>query len=83
MAVSRPSRRDGRSARRTRVRNWLPSDRYDLILAVIPLVFFVAYVVHVALGVSVAATLLPASVVGVGLLVDALYLNPPSASGGS
>lgn len=81
MAVSRSPGRTRRNASRTLVRDWLPSDRYDAILAVIPLLYAVALAAHVILELPIQVALAPASLVGMVLLVDAVYLHPPTADG--
>lgn len=81
MAVSRSPGRTRRNASRTLVRDWLPSDRYDAILAVIPLLYAIALAAHLALELPIQVALVPASLVSVALLVDAVYLHPPTADG--
>lgn len=54
-------------------------DRYDLLLAVIPLAFALAVAVAEAAGIPLEAAMLGASVVGFLTLVDALFLRPPSS----
>ena len=51
--------------------------RYDLVLAVIPSAFVVAMLVGHLLSLSVEASAVVASVVGVLALLDGLFLNPP------
>lgn len=55
--------------------------RYDLALGLIPLAFVLAMTLGTVLGLSVQATLVSAALVGVVVLVDALYLNPPVERG--
>lgn len=78
MAVRRSSGRPRRIVSRPSVRDRLPADRYDAILTVIPLSYALALAGHAAFDVSMAATLVPASLVGLALLFDAVYLNPPT-----
>jgi hypothetical protein len=51
--------------------------RYDLVLGVIPITFVVSIVVSAATGLSVVYALAPAALVGILVIVDACYLNPP------
>ncbi|WP_255169240.1 hypothetical protein [Natrononativus amylolyticus] len=51
--------------------------RYDFALAVIPLAFVVAVVAATALNLTVIQALVPAAVIGIIVIVDACYLNPP------
>ncbi|QFU81993.1 hypothetical protein [Natronorubrum aibiense] len=55
--------------------------RYDLLLAIVPVAFAVALVTAIALGVSIGQTLLIAAIVGVFVIADACYLNPPIDQG--
>lgn len=55
--------------------------RYDLALGLIPLAFVLAMTLGMVLGLSVQVMLVSAALVGVGVLVDALYLNPPVERG--
>ena len=54
--------------------------RYDVVLAAIPLVFALALSAHVALSVTLRHAIAGGAVVSTLLLVDAMYLNPPSRS---
>ena len=51
--------------------------RYDLVLAAVPVAFTVALVVAYVVGVALYWTLVPAAVVGIVAIVDAVYLHPP------
>ncbi|MFC4989565.1 hypothetical protein [Saliphagus infecundisoli] len=53
------------------------ADRYDLMLAVIPVVFGVALAIAPVAGVAVEGALVPAAVVAAAVVADACYLNPP------
>lgn len=53
--------------------------RYDLVLAVIPAAFVLAVVVAELFGVPVRESLLAAAGVGGLAVVDAVFVNPPSA----
>ena len=55
--------------------------RYDLVLGIIPAAFGLALVAGSALGLDAHEAFLGAALVGVLVLVDALYLNPPASSG--
>lgn len=55
--------------------------RYDLVLGIIPAAFGLAAVAGSALGLDAHEALLGAALVGVFVLVDALYLNPPANPG--
>ena len=52
--------------------------RYDLLLAVIPLAFTVAVAVAGALGLPVEIGIVAAGVVGSIVLLDGLFLRPPT-----
>ena len=52
--------------------------RYDLLLAIIPLAFTVAVAVAGAIGVPVETGIVAASVVGLIVLLDGLFLRPPT-----
>jgi hypothetical protein len=56
--------------------------RYDLVLAIIPSAFIVALLAGHVLSLSMEASVVFASVVGVLALVDGLFLNPPEVGGG-
>jgi uncharacterized membrane protein len=51
--------------------------RYDLVLAVIPSAFIVAMLLGHVFSLSVEASAVVASVVGMLALLDGLFLNPP------
>lgn len=55
--------------------------RYDLALWLIPLAFILAIILGTALDLSVRTMLVSAALVGVVVLADALYLNPPIKPG--
>ncbi len=57
------------------------ADRYDLILAVIPVAFAVALVGVYVLGTSVIQAIVFAGIIGVLAIVDACYVNPPTDQG--
>ncbi|WP_049929130.1 hypothetical protein [Halopiger goleimassiliensis] len=57
------------------------ADRYDLVLAVIPVAFAVALVATHAFGVAMRHAVTVASVVGVLAIADACYLHPPTDQG--
>lgn len=52
--------------------------RYDLVLAVIPMAFLLTAVTSGVLGVSLPTALAGGSLLGVAVLADALFLNPPT-----
>lgn len=52
--------------------------RYDLALGVIPVAFVVALVAANVVAVSMLQALFLASLVGIAVLIDVLYLNPPA-----
>jgi|APHM01.1.fsa_nt_gi hypothetical protein len=54
--------------------------RYDLILVAIPLAFLAGGVATFGLGVPVRRSMAAASLVGAFAVVDALFINPPSAA---
>ncbi|RXK49198.1 hypothetical protein [Halorientalis pallida] len=51
--------------------------RYDLVLALIPVVFLLSVVLGHLLSVPFRTTLVGASAVGALVLLDALFVNPP------
>jgi hypothetical protein len=55
--------------------------RYDIVLALIPTAFLLTAVASGLFGVSLPTALAAGSVLGVGLLADALFLNPPTGGG--
>ncbi|WP_306054993.1 hypothetical protein [Natronococcus wangiae] len=57
------------------------ANRYDLALGVIPVAFAGALVAAHALGVSVLHALSVAAVIGLAVIVDSCYLNPPVDQG--
>lgn len=54
------------------------ANRYDFLLAIVPVAFAVALVVPTVASVSVVETMLVAAIVGVLVIVDACYRNPPT-----
>ncbi|THE65780.1 hypothetical protein D8Y22_06335 [Salinadaptatus halalkaliphilus] len=57
------------------------ANRYDFLLAVVPVAFVVALVAATVLGTSMVQTLFVAALIGVLVIVDACYLHPPSDQG--
>ncbi|NKE38005.1 hypothetical protein GWG54_19860 [Natronococcus sp. JC468] len=57
------------------------ADRYDLALGTIPIAFVIALVAAAAFGVPAPYALAGAAIVGVGIVVDVCYLNPPIDQG--
>ncbi|SDR28908.1 hypothetical protein [Natronobacterium texcoconense] len=57
------------------------ADRYDLLLGVVPVAFAVALVVATVANVSMVQAMLVAATIGVFVIVDACYLNPPIDQG--
>lgn len=55
-----------------------PLSRYDLLLAVIPLVLLLAWVVGQLTGAPLWATLAAGSLAALPLLADGLAVNPPT-----
>ncbi|MFC4437536.1 MULTISPECIES: hypothetical protein [Natrialbaceae] len=51
--------------------------RYDLELGLILLAFVVSAIVSIVADPSLEQTLVPAAVVGILVIIDACYLNPP------
>jgi hypothetical protein len=51
--------------------------RYDLALGIIPVAFVVSIAVSAATGLRLIHALAPAALVGILVIVDACYLNPP------
>lgn len=63
---------------RLRLRRLFASlERYDLLLAVIPLALTLAVATAKVLGVPVEAALLGGGTIGVLAMVDALFVRPP------
>lgn len=60
-------------------RDGLPEpSRYDVVLAAIPLVFALALLAHVTLSVPLRPAIASGAVASSLLVVDAIYLNPPT-----
>lgn len=57
------------------------ASRYDLLLGIVPLAFAVALVVAQVLSVSVVQAMFVAAAIGVLVIVDACYRNPPIDQG--
>ncbi|EMA46477.1 hypothetical protein [Halobiforma nitratireducens] len=57
------------------------ADRYDFLLWIVPAAFAVALVVATVASVSVSQALIVAAAIGVLVIVDACYLNPPIDQG--
>ncbi|APW97184.1 hypothetical protein CHINAEXTREME_05100 [Halobiforma lacisalsi AJ5] len=57
------------------------ADRYDLLLGIVPVAFAVALVVAGVASLSMAQALLVAATIGVLVIVDACYRNPPTDQG--
>ena len=55
--------------------------RYDLLLAIVPVAFAVALVAASVLGISMVQAMLIAAPIGVFVIIDACYLNPPVDQG--
>lgn len=53
------------------------ASRYDLLLALVPLAFLAAGAAAAVLPLGIHASLVAASLVGAGAIVDAVYRNPP------
>jgi len=78
MAVSRnPLRRTDTSRRFLALLGGL--SRYDLLLALVPLGFAVALLAHVVVGLSLLTAIASGAVLGLAVLVDALFVNPPTS----
>lgn len=69
--IARPAADDGRVA------GGPPLSRYDLLLAVIPLVLLVAWVLGQLTSLPLWATMAAGSVLALPLLADGLAVNPP------
>lgn len=57
------------------------ASRYDLLLWSVPVVFAVALVAAHVLSVSVVQAMFVAATIGIFVVVDACYLNPPIDQG--
>ena len=57
------------------------ASRYDLLLGVVPVAFAVALVVASVLSVSLVEAMFVAATIGVLVIVDACYFNPPIDQG--
>ena len=55
--------------------------RYDLVLTAIPVVFLLTAAVSGLLGVTLQTALAIGSLLGAAVIVDALFLNPPTTGG--
>ena len=79
MATSRSSGHSRETPFRS-VRDGLPDpSRYDLLLAVIPLVFATMFAVQAAFGVPFRAAVTAGALLSAIAVVDALFVNPPTA----
>jgi hypothetical protein len=54
--------------------------RYDLLLALVPLGFGLALLAHVVTDVSLLTAVAAGAVLGLAVLVDALFVNPPTGN---
>jgi hypothetical protein len=75
MAVSRDTEHERAKTFWDRVFTQLT--RYDLVVTAIPLVFAIALLASVILSVSLPAALTGSAVLSIGLVTDALFINPP------
>ncbi len=82
MAVSRSPKQDGTASSTDKSAWGSTVSRYDLILTLIPILLGAGAIAHVGFGVAMPLALVPTSVAGALLLVDALVLNPPTRPGG-
>ena len=57
------------------------ANRYDFLLAIVPVAFAVALVVANVASVSILESTVVAAIVGALVIVDACYLNPPTDQG--
>lgn len=57
------------------------ASRYDLLLGIVPVAFAVALVVATVASVSLVEALFVAAIIGVLVIVDACYRNPPIDQG--
>ena len=74
--------RGGPSDRRpTGVSERYEVSRYDLLLGVIPAAFVVSVLVGHFMSVPIQVSVAVGSLVGAGVVVDGLFLNPPVSSG--
>ena len=73
--------RPGRDPFETLVGVLAAADRYDLILAIIPVAFAVALVGVYVVGASVTQAIVFAGIIGVLAILDACYVNPPTDQG--
>ncbi|WP_181685327.1 hypothetical protein [Halorhabdus salina] len=60
-----------------------PASRYDLYLATVPLVFFMAALLSVVVSVPTHVAMVFASVLTGAVLFDGLFLNPPQVDDSS
>lgn len=78
MAAERPSGRDSAVPRGRRILDLSGSaSRYDLALATIPLAFLLGAIAHLVSPVPLRVALAAGATVGLLVLVDAVFLNPP------
>lgn len=54
--------------------------RYDAILGIIPLTFMIALLAATVGSVRLETAIIGGSLIGVLVVIDALFLNPPSVS---
>jgi hypothetical protein len=57
--------------------------RYDVHLVGIPIVLLLSVVAHVLFGLALETTLVAASLPGLFIVVDAMFLNPPTRRRGA
>ncbi|MDS0259506.1 hypothetical protein NDI56_08880 [Haloarcula sp. S1CR25-12] len=77
MSTGRQTRGPDGQYRNQRARRWQVS-RYDIVLALIPMAFLLTAVASGLFGVALPTALAGGSVLGVAVLADALFLNPPT-----
>jgi len=63
---------------RTGPRHGPPIDKYDLLLAAVPLAFLAALLASVALDLSIRHALLLATVPGAAAIVHGVFVDPPA-----
>jgi hypothetical protein len=80
-ASSNSGHRTAETTAPSRLDRLLSLSRYDLVLVAIPLAFVLMLSAHLVLAVSVRLAVAGAAVTSVLVLLDAIYLNPPSNPG--
>lgn len=71
--------------RGSRSQSWITwsLSRYDLVLALIPLALAIGIFASVLFEIELPTAMATASVLGLGMILDTVYRNPPGSTGDS